>query len=138
MATSTMRRAYGVKILNSNHKDVRRLKREGYVAEIHGNKFWNTTYIAMSYLKKHPLEPGSRVLDLGCGWGLLGIYCADNFDAEVTGIDADANVLPYLDLHAELNGVEMEGKKMSFEQLTVKELKKYDVLVGVEICFWTS
>ncbi len=136
MATSTMRRAYGVKILNSNHKDIRRLKREGYVAEIHGNKFWNSSFLIMDYLKKHPLKKNARVLEIGCGWGLLGIYCADNFGARVTGIDADEKVLPYLELHAEINGVDMVGKKMTFQQLSVEKLKEFDVILGADICFW--
>lgn len=131
-----MRRAYDVKILNSNHKDIRRLKREGHVAEIHGNKFWNSSFLIMDYLRKHPLGKGTRVLEIGCGWGLLGIYCARHFDARVTGIDADENVLPYLELHAEINGVEMEGLEMTFQQLTVQKLKSYDVILGADICFW--
>ncbi len=136
MPTSTMRRAYGVKILNSNHKEIRRLKREGHVAEIHGNKFWNSSFLVMDYLKKHPLKKGSRVLEIGCGWGLLGIYCADNFDSKVTGIDADENVLPYLELHADINGIEMVGEKKTFNQLTTDYLKNFDVILGADICFW--
>ncbi|MFT5793211.1 MAG: 2-polyprenyl-3-methyl-5-hydroxy-6-metoxy-1,4-benzoquinol methylase, partial [Saprospiraceae bacterium] len=89
MAISNQRTAFGVKILNSNHTEIRRLKREGHVAELHGNKFWNSSFLIMDYLKKHPLKKGVRVLEIGCGWGLLGIFCARQFDAKVTGIDAD-------------------------------------------------
>ena len=32
------------------------------------------------------LEPGMRVLDIGCGWGGLALYLADRLGAEVTGI----------------------------------------------------
>ena len=32
------------------------------------------------------IEPGARLLDIGCGWGGLGLYIANHFDAEVTGI----------------------------------------------------
>lgn len=132
----THRRAYDVKILNSNHPEIRRLKREGHVAEIHGNKFWNSSFLIMDYLKKHPLRKKTRVLEIGCGWGLLGIYCAREFDARVTGIDADENVLPYMDLHADMNGVDISGIKMSFQQLTVEKLKHFDIILGADICFW--
>ena len=128
--------AFGVKILNSNHKEVRRLKREGHVAELHGNKFWNSSFLIMDYLKKNPLKKKVRVLEIGCGWGLLGIYCARQFDAKVTGIDADENVLPYLKLHADMNGVAMKGEKMSFQQLTTTKLKEFDVILGADICYW--
>ncbi|MCB1691136.1 MAG: methyltransferase domain-containing protein [Pseudomonadales bacterium] len=137
MATRpTMRRAYGVRIMNSNHPEIRRLKREGNVAEIHGNKFWNSSFLVMDYLKKNPLRKRVRVLEIGCGWGLLGIYCAREFDARVTGIDADENVLPYMALHADVNDVKVTGLKMSFQQLTVEKLKQYDVILGADICFW--
>ena len=131
-----MRRAYGVKILNSNHPEIRRLKREGHVAEIHGNKFWNSSFLVMDYLKKNPLKKNVRILEIGCGWGLLGIFCARQFNAKVTGIDADENVLPFLELHAEINGVKIDGKKMTFQQMTTEKLKKFDVILGADICFW--
>ena len=131
-----MRQAYGLKILNANHKEIRRLKREGHEASIHGNKFWNSSFLIMNYLKKNPLSKRTRILEIGCGWGLLGIYCAKNFGCKVHGIDADENVLPYLELHASINGVKMTGEKKTFKQLSVDYLKSYDLVVGADICFW--
>lgn len=32
------------------------------------------------------LEPGQRILDIGCGWGGLGLFLAQNFNIDVTGI----------------------------------------------------
>ena len=131
-----MRQAFGLKILNAHHKDVRRLKREGYVAEIHGNKLWNSSFLIMDHLRKHPLPEGSRVLEIGCGWGLLGLFCAGRFGCEVHGIDADDNVLPYLQLHADLNNLSMSAEKKTFEKLTVDYLSSFDVILGADICFW--
>ena len=56
-----------------------------------------------------------KVLEIGCGWG-SPIICAKEF--ETKRIDADKNVLPYLQLHAEINGQKMFGKE-NFNQLTV-------------------
>jgi cyclopropane-fatty-acyl-phospholipid synthase len=36
--------------------------------------------------RKVGLEPGKRVLDIGCGWGSFGIHAAREFGAKVTGI----------------------------------------------------
>ncbi len=32
------------------------------------------------------LKPGQRILDIGCGWGGMGIYLAQTTDADVTGV----------------------------------------------------
>ncbi len=136
MAARTHRRAFGLKILNANHPGIRQIKREGHQAEIHGNKFWNSSYLIMQYLKKHPLPKRSRVLEIGCGWGLLGLYCAKEFGSKVHGIDADDNVFPYLDLHAEENGIVMTREKKTFNQLSVSYLESFDVVLGADICFW--
>ncbi len=86
------RTAFGLKILNSNHAGIRRLKRQGHAPSLHGNKFWNSSYLIMDHLKKNPLAKGTRVLEVGCGWGLSGIYCARRFEARVTCTDADPSV----------------------------------------------
>ncbi|HEU0196871.1 MAG TPA: cyclopropane-fatty-acyl-phospholipid synthase family protein [Nevskiaceae bacterium] len=35
---------------------------------------------------KLDLQPGARVLDVGCGWGAMAMYLAEHFDCHVTGI----------------------------------------------------
>ncbi len=131
-----MRQAFGLKILNANHPEIRRLKREGHQAEIHGNKFWNSSFLIMNYLAKNPLPKKTRVLEIGCGWGLLGLYCNKEFGNRVHGSDADENVLPYLTLHASINSLKMTGEKKTFSQLTTKYLENFDVILGADICFW--
>ncbi|MCB1694490.1 MAG: class I SAM-dependent methyltransferase, partial [Pseudomonadales bacterium] len=132
---ATEREAYGLKILKASHPEVRRLKKE-YEPEIHGNKFWNSSYLIMDYLAHQGLAEGARVLEVGCGWGLAGIYCAKFFGAKVVGVDADDKVFPYLELHAALNGVKVKTKKARFEDLKKKTLGEQDLLIGGDICFW--
>ena len=71
MPTPIQRQAFGLKILNAGHPSIRKLKSQGFQAEIHGNKFWNSSFLVMDYLKRNPLPQGIRVLEIGCGWGLL-------------------------------------------------------------------
>ncbi len=35
---------------------------------------------------KMNIQPGQKVLDIGCGWGGMAIYLAENFDVHVTGV----------------------------------------------------
>ncbi len=90
----------------------------------------------MEFFRRRGLPGGTRVLDVGCGWGLAGIYCAKKHNAVVTGVDLDPAVFPYLRLHAEINKVKIATVNRAFGGLTGKYLKNFDVLIGADICFW--
>ncbi|HKK23545.1 MAG TPA: methyltransferase, partial [Pseudohaliea sp.] len=68
--------------------------------------------------------------------GIGGIWCAKRFGASVTSVDADPNVFPYLNVVAELNGVNTRNLVRRFERITSRELAGYDLLIGADICFW--
>jgi predicted nicotinamide N-methyase len=130
-------RAYGVQLLLSRHPEVRKLKRFN-TPSAHGNKLWKSSWLLMDYFNRRGLSESSRVLEVGCGWGLAGIYCAKRHGATVTGVDIDPEVFPYLRLHAEINGVEISTLKRGFAGLTGKHLNEFDVMIGTDICFWDS
>ncbi|MGK0500398.1 MAG: putative nicotinamide N-methyase [Oceanicoccus sp.] len=128
--------AYGVSLLKACHKDLRQLKKQQQDPSIHGNKFWGSSYLIMDYLAQNPMKTNCKVLELGCGWGLAGIYCAKTFAADVTAIDADRAVFPFLHLHAKHNDVSIKTKQQYFEAITGKQLAEYDLIIGADICFW--
>lgn len=130
------RQAFGLTILKNSHKEVRRLRREAGYPSIHGNKFWKSTYLLMDYLAEFPPPKGARILEIGCGWGLAGIFCAKKFKAQVTALDADSTVFPYLQLHAKLNGVEVETWRRRYEQVTKADLAEFDMVIAADVCFW--
>jgi predicted nicotinamide N-methyase len=130
-------RAHGVTALLSSHPEVRRLKRL-HQTSIHGNKLWSSSWVLMDFLGRQKIPPGLRIMDVGCGWGLLGIYCAKKIGAEVTPVDSDPEVFPFLDLHAEINKVKITKMKRGLGGLTVGDLKGFDILVGADICFWDN
>jgi predicted nicotinamide N-methyase len=115
---------------------MRRLKRSGLATHLHGNKLWGSAYLMMDFLQEHPLETGSRVLELGCGWGLASIYCAKYQQADVTALDADPAVFPYLALLAEHNQTTIKTLSADFTELSAEALSKYDVIIASDICFW--
>ena len=53
------------------------------------------------------LRPGQRVLDLGCGWGLAGVYAAAVCGAQnVVMTDVDPRAVACAQANARLNGLE--------------------------------
>ncbi len=127
--------AYGIKVLLSPHPAIRSLKRH-FTPSSHGNRFWWSSWLLMDYLTQNGLKKGSRVMEVGCGWGLAGIYCAKKHKALVTGADIDRDVLPYAMLHGEINGVKVNFLRKGFENLRIKDLEGVDLLLGADICFW--
>lgn len=126
----------GVKALKGSHPGVRRLKRKSEEPSIHGNKVWSSSFAVIDYLHHNPISKGARVLDIGCGWGLTGIWLAKRFGAKVTGIDADPAVEPYLKLQAEENKVDIEFRQARYQQLKRKDFEGVELVIGADICFW--
>ena len=133
---SPLKNHYGVNFLSSSHKDIRRLKRHHQQPSLHGNKFWGASYLLMDYLLANPLALDSHVLEIGCGWGLGGIFCAKTFQANVTAIDADPSVFPYLHCHADHNNVNIETHSCYFNEISSEDLAGFDIIIGADICFW--
>ncbi len=128
---------YGVHALSSGHHDIRILKRQ-HAPNLFGYRVWASSWLLMDFLKRCTMPAGSHVMELGCGWGLAGIYCAKTFKAAVTGVDIDPEVFHYLHRHSEINEVEIDTINLGFEDLTRDHLKGVKVLIGADICFWDS
>lgn len=62
-----------------------------FCERLHGHNLCQHDFTEMAHLDKlievADLRPGQRVLDLGCGNGLIAEYLSDRSDAHVTGID---------------------------------------------------
>jgi len=125
-------RAFG-----SRHRYVRQLKRLHTPATF-GFRIWKSSWLLIDYIKREGFSDGLSVMDVGCGWGLAGIYCAKQYNAVVTCVDADAKVFPFLRLHSDANQVNIVTRNMSFDDLTVDHLTNIDVLIGADICFWNE
>ena len=130
------RHAFGLTMLSPRHPEVRRLQQDAAQPSLHGHKVWPTSFVLLDYLHRRGVSPRARVLEIGCGWGLVGIACAKRFQAQVTGLDADAAVFPYLQLHAQRNGVHIATRHGTFADLTPQDLAAFDLIVGADICFW--
>lgn len=135
-APITAKRFKGITIPRKSHPAIRKVTRQSDAPTLHGNKFWNSSCLLIDYLHRNPPEHCSSVIDVGCGWGLGGIWCAKKLGAQVTSADADPNVFPYLQAAAALNGVSTHHRVARFERLSKRELSAFDMLIAADICFW--
>ena len=126
----------GVKALQTNHPTVKKIKRRQSGHTAHGNKIWRSNFVLMDYLSTYPPDQNSKILDIGCGWGLTSIYLAKIFDAKVTASDIDPNVETFLKLHSTINQCDIKFEIKSFEDYTENDLSYYDQIVSSDICFW--
>ena len=128
----------GLKIYKKKHPVIKKLLKETSTPEIHGDKVWFSSYLIMDYLEKHPPANKSRIMEIGSGWGILAIHCAKVFKSDVTAVDADKNVFPFLEKHAKLNRTKVRTKVSRFEDLKGSLLEKQDMILGGDICFWNE
>lgn len=127
----------GLKIYSQYHPKIHKLLNSNTDApEIHGDKVWFSSYFIIDYLIKNPPKQHDNIMEIGCGWGLLAIYCAKYFKANLIAVDADKYVFPFLDLHAKENQVNVESLVCRYEKLTIKALTQQDLIIGADICFW--
>ena len=81
---------------------------------------------------KLALQPGQRVLDIGCGWGGMAIYLARHADVRVLGITLSEEQLALARQRAETAGV---ADRVTFELIDYRELprrgERFDRIVSV-------
>jgi cyclopropane-fatty-acyl-phospholipid synthase len=56
--------------------------------------------------RKLDLAPGSRMLDVGCGWGSLSLHAAEHFGAQVVGVTIAAEQKRFIDARIRERGLE--------------------------------
>jgi cyclopropane-fatty-acyl-phospholipid synthase len=75
------------------------------------------------------LEPGQRVLDIGCGWGGMALYLAQVADVEVLGITLAEEQLKLARQRAEAAGL---AHKVRFELMDYRKVQgRFDRIVSV-------
>lgn len=78
---------------------------------------------------KLQLGDGQRLLDIGCGWGGLGLYLAHVADIEVVGVTLSERQLAVARRRAEILGV---SDRVRFELIDYREVDgKFDRIVSV-------
>jgi cyclopropane-fatty-acyl-phospholipid synthase len=75
--------------------------------------------------RKIRLEPGMRVLDIGCGWGAFAGYAAEKYDCQVVGITVSREQAEYA--RARYAGLPVEFRLQDYRLLQ----EKFDRIVSV-------
>ncbi len=75
------------------------------------------------------IEPGMRVLDIGCGWGGMALTLARDYGAHVTGVTLSENQLATAQARAKAEGLE---DRVTFRLLDYRRLdERFDRIVSV-------
>lgn len=100
-----------------------------YWAEI-----WPSAIALGRHFFEHPLEPGCRLLELGCGTGVAGLAAA-KAGLNVLACDYERDALAFARHNAELNNV---ADRISFRHLDWRDpdlTDRYPLIVGSDITY---
>ena len=75
------------------------------------------------------LEPGARVLEIGCGWGTLAAFLASNRGVDVDAISLSEEQLAFARSHWRLNQGSVDFRKQDYRVVD----GQYDAVVSVEM-----
>lgn len=88
--------------------------------------------LRLAWIDSHANIPGKRVLDIGCGGGILSESMAVK-GAAVTGIDLSSKALAVARLHLLESGNTVEYREISAEQLASESPASFDVVSCMEM-----
>ena len=88
--------------------------------------------LRLAYLDQRARLTGKRVLDVGCGGGILAESMARR-GATVSGIDMGEAPLAVARLHQSASGVEVDYRRTTVEELADSEPESFDIITCMEM-----
>jgi 2-polyprenyl-6-hydroxyphenyl methylase/3-demethylubiquinone-9 3-methyltransferase len=88
--------------------------------------------IRLNWINDHAPLAGKKVLDIGCGGGILTESMA-KLGANAKGIDLSSKALGVADLHSLESGIAVNYEEISAEHLAAREPGTYDVVTCMEM-----
>ena len=82
--------------------------------------------------QKLQLQPGERMLDIGCGWGTLACHAAKNYGVDATGVTIAKNQAAFGNGRAKDWGVEDRARILCTDYRDIPE-GKYDKISSLEM-----
>jgi len=97
------------------------------------SKVWEASWILADFLAGLPADPGKRILEIGCGLGLVGVVAA-SFGHKVVMTEHNAQALEFARANAELNGCP-EVEIIDLDWNSPSLYGRFDYIVGSEIVY---
>ena len=88
--------------------------------------------LRLEWIASHAALEGAKVLDVGCGGGILAEAMARR-GAKVTGIDLSDKALRVAELHLQESGLSVGYLKTSVEDLSVSRPAEFDIVTCMEL-----
>jgi 2-polyprenyl-6-hydroxyphenyl methylase/3-demethylubiquinone-9 3-methyltransferase len=88
--------------------------------------------LRLNYIDQHVGLKGKRVLDVGCGGGILSESMSGR-GANVTGIDLGEKALKVAQLHQMESGAKVDYRLVAVETLAVEQQESFDVVTCMEM-----
>jgi predicted nicotinamide N-methyase len=96
-------------------------------------KVWDACFLLALFLGKQPVVPGQRILEIGAGLGVVGIYAA-LCGHKVTLSDVDEDALLFARANVLMNGIpHVEALNLDWRDSNIPE--PYDIIVGSEVIY---
>lgn len=85
--------------------------------------------------RKLGLEPGMRLLDVGCGWGSLSLHAAEQFGARVVGVTISAEQKRFAEAAARRRGLsdQVEFQLCDYRDALPLRGAEYDAVASLEM-----
>ncbi|MFN8192893.1 MAG: cyclopropane-fatty-acyl-phospholipid synthase family protein [Nocardioidaceae bacterium] len=83
--------------------------------------------------RKLGLEPGMRMLDVGCGWGSLSLFAAAEYGARVTGVTIAAEQKRFIDRRVAERGLSDRVEIRLQDYRAVPERGSFDAVASLEM-----
>jgi 2-polyprenyl-6-hydroxyphenyl methylase/3-demethylubiquinone-9 3-methyltransferase len=88
--------------------------------------------LRLGYIKEKTKLSGKRIIDIGCGGGILSESMAKE-GAEVTGIDLNQSLITIAKLHQHESGTKVDYKHIAAETMAAEQPEQYDIVTCLEL-----